>query len=371
MKQVRAALIGFGGMGSQYAEIIYGGKVEGLLLTGICCRNKTGQETIKRLYPDIAIYGDSDEMFQKRCEFDALIIVTPHDTHVPLGLKAVGYGLHVLCDKPLGVSASEVKLLMSAADEAGVRLGTIFNTRGKAGYQAVKRLVDEGELGEITRAVWVCNAFFRSPAYHNSAAWRSTWAGEHGGLLVNQCQHYLDIWQWIFGMPDFVDALVEYGKFTDILVDDSVDVRLSYRNGLRGNFISSSGENPGVNRLELWGTKGRLTVEDGALVTFEENRISTKEFNEVNQEIYGKPEYDTKAVELTVQKEPYSCIFQGFVDSILGKGDMLSDGQDGLNTLTLANAAYLSSWLGKGVELPLDDYLYSVMLEKKIKESEL
>lgn len=367
MKHVRAALIGFGGMGSKYVEMIRKGNVEGLSLAGICCRNKKGQETIKENYPDIAIYQDSDDMFRHRADYDALIIVTPHDTHVPLGLEAVGYGLHVLCDKPLGISTSEARTLCTAANTAGVKLGTIFNTRGNEGYRALKELIDSGELGKLSRTVWVCNTFFRTPAYHNSADWRSTWSGEHGGLLVNQCQHFLDIWQWIFGMPDSVDAYVEYGKFTGIEVDDSFDLRLSYKSGLRGSFISSSGENPGINRLEIWGTKGRLTVENGNLVVFAENIVSTGEFNETNTDVYGKLEYQNREVVLPPQKEHYSYIFQGFADSILGKGTMISDGQDGLNTLTLANAAYLSSWLGKSVELPMDDELYAAMLEEKIR----
>ena len=367
MEQVKAALIGYGGMGSKYAEIIHSGQAGTMSLVGICCRNQKGQQEIRAKYPELTIYRDSEDMFAHRSDFDTVIIVTPHDTHAEIGLRAIGLGLHVLCDKPLGISSKEARDLCEAATEAGVKLGTIFNVRANPGYQKAKEMIGKGELGDISRAVWICNTWFRTMAYHKSAPWRSTWAGERGGLLINQCQHYLDIWQWLFGMPEQIDACLEYGRFNPIQVDDSVDIRMGYENGMRGNFISSTGETPGVNRLEIWGTKGRLTVENNNTVTFEKNEVSTVEFGSCNTDIYGSIGHSCVRLETRMEEEAYSCVMRRFAEAVCQEGTMIADGTDGLNTLTLANGAYLSSWLEKKIILPFDEELYEEMLKQKIE----
>lgn len=369
MKHVRVVIIGFGGMGSQYAKLICEGKAEGVVLSGICCRNIKGRAKIQEQYPSIRIYQNVEDTFEHRDEFDAVVIVTPHDSHVEIGEKAAAAGKHILCDKPAGISTKEVRRLASAAKEAGISYAMIFNKRRKRVYERARELLDLGVLGKINRVVWVANTWFRTPAYHNSAPWRSTWSGEHGGLLINQCQHDLDIWQWLFGMPDAVYASLDFGKYNDFDVDDGADIQFFYDNGLHGTFISSSGENPGVNRLEVWGTKGRLCIEDDRVLTFDENVMSTSEFAKVNTELYGRLNY--------VNKEQYTdtgdsgsdvgyvSVFQNFADHIIQGTKLYADGKDGLNTLMLANGAYLSAWLEKKIYFPIDDELYTLLLRQK------
>ena len=308
-------------------------------------------------------------MFGCKDEFDAAVVVTPHATHVEIGKMAAAAGKHILLDKPAGISTKEVKELLVAAERAGVSLGMIFNTRMNRVFFRAKEMIERGELGRLNRAVWISNIWFRTPAYHNSASWRSTWAGEHGGLLINQSQHFLDVWQWLFGMPDHVLATVECGKYSDITVDDSMDVQFFYDNGLHGTFIASSGEYPGVNRLEIWGTKGRLCIEDSSQILFDENVVPTDEFSSRNQEIYGMPEHHAR--EITVEKrgaEGYQKIFRNFTDHLRYGEPLLATGEDGLRGVMIANGAYLSSWLKKKVDFPIDDERYAAMLEEKAAE---
>ena len=267
MEQVRAVVIGFGGMGRQYAQLVRDGEIAGMRLTGICCRNEKGQAVIREEYPGVAVYTDVDDTFAHEKEFDAVIVVTPHATHVEIGKRAFAAGKHVLCDKPAGVSVKEVEGLLAEARRAGTSFAMMFNCRVAPSFAKAKEIVAAGGLGTVTRAVWVCNNWFRTTCYHKSAPWRSSWAGEHGGLLINQCQHYLDLWQWILGMPDQLDASIDFGKYNDFDVDDSVDIRFLYDSGLRGSFISASGENPGVNRFEIWGTKGMISIEGNEKLT--------------------------------------------------------------------------------------------------------
>lgn len=366
MDAVRTVVIGYGGMGSKYVEMLHKGEVEGMSLTGICCRNAKGQARIRAEYPYADVYANVDEVFAHKDEFDAVVIVTPHGTHVAMGIMAAQAGKHILMDKPAGVSAGEVKRLLEAVKESGVSFGMIFNTRMKGAYGKGKAFLEEGRLGKVTRAVWVCNTWYRTPAYHHSSPWRSTWRGEHGGLLINQCQHYLDIWQWLLGMPDEVYASIDMGKYSDIAVDDSFDLQFFYKSGLRGTFISSTGEYPGTNRLEIWGTKGRLTVEDGTRIFFDENSIPTDEFAKVNREAFGRPDHCLKEIPAENHEGmEYRLIFQKFTDHLLYGKEMAADGEDGMHSVMMANGAYLSSWLNKRISFPVDDILYEQMLKAR------
>ena len=369
MEKIRAAVVGFGGMGRQYVQMLDNGEIDDMVLAGVCCRNEKGQNEIRTAYPGVSVYPNVEAKFGCKDEFDAAVVVTPHATHVEIGKMAAAAGKHILLDKPAGISTKEVKELLVAAERAGVSLGMIFNTRMNRVFFRAKEMIERGELGRLNRAVWISNIWFRTPAYHNSASWRSTWAGEHGGLLINQSQHFLDVWQWLFGMPDHVLATVECGKYSDITVDDSMDVQFFYDNGLHGTFIASSGEYPGVNRLEIWGTKGRLCIEDSSQILFDENVVPTDEFSSRNQEIYGMPEHHAR--EITVEKrgaEGYQKIFRNFTDHLRYGEPLLATGEDGLRGVMIANGAYLSSWLKKKVDFPIDDERYAAMLEEKAAE---
>lgn len=367
MEQVRAAVIGFGGMGSKYAKMIYDGEIKGMVLAGVCCRNARGQEILRTEYPGTAIYPSDEDMLEHKEEFDAALIVTPHTSHVEIGMKMVKAGKHILMDKPAGVCAGEVRELAEAAEEAGVSFGMIFNVRMNPVFQKAKELLEQGALGTVTRAVWICNTWYRTPAYHRSAPWRSSWNGECGGLLINQSQHYLDIWQWLVGMPDGVLATLDYGKYNDFDVDDSADIQFFYRNGIHGTFITASGENPGVNRLELWGTKGRLTIEDTERLYLDENVMSTDEFARVNQEVYGRLEHHLREIPVEQNEMGYQKLITNFADHILHGTPLLADGQEGLKAVRIMNGAYLSSWLEKKVSLPVEEALYLEKLREKQK----
>ena len=373
-QQLRMALIGFGGMGQTYAGMIYAGMVPGMVLTGVCCRNRAGQEKLRAEFPNVAVYADAEEMARRESEYDGVLIVTPHTSHVPLGLKFAALGKHLLLDKPAGVSAGDVEQLTKICDGKGVAFGMVFNNRQLPAFRAAKAFLDAGRLGQLHRAVWVCNSWYRSPAYHRSASWRSSWNGECGGLMLNQNPHYLDMWQWFFGLPDRVYADMGFGRYNDFLVDDAVDIQFSYDSGFHGTFISATGEAPGVNRLEIWGTLGKLTVEDGARVFFDENELSIEEFGRINTEKFASIPHHVKELELEAAENPYGRVFENFARHVLYGDALFADGQDGLRTARLTNAIYVSGWEERRVTLPVDSRRYEAGLlqrqELENKEAE-
>ena len=371
MNQLRTALIGFGGMGQQYAQMLRDGGVEDMVLTGVCCRNARGQELLRQSYPGVAVYPDADDLFTHSDDFDVLVIVTPHTSHVELGMRAAKAGKHILIDKPAGTTVCEVQELLDCARECHVTCGMIFNVRMYPAYRKAQELLDSGVLGPLQRAVWMCNSWYRSPAYHRSSSWRSTWQGERGGLLINQCQHCFDVWQSLLGMPERIWADVAYGRYNDFQVDDAVDIQMRYANGLHGTFIASSGENPGVNRLEIWGTKGKLCVEDHTKVTLDTNLVDTDTFARTNTEIYAVPGHESREIPVSEDfSDSYQRVFSNFAAHVLRGTPLAESGEDGLNSVTLANGAYLSSWLGQPVTLPLDGAQYDVLLREHIQEEQ-
>ena len=349
---VRIGLIGFGGMGRLYAQMIHGGMISGMTLSGVCSRNQEGQNLLREKFAGVAIYADAEEMAAHEADYDAVLIVTPHTSHVQLGYMFAKLGKHILMDKPAGISGGEVEGLTRYCDSRGLAFSVIFCNRNLPVFKAMKEKLESGVLGTLHRAVWVCNDWYRSPAYHASAGWRSSWNGECGGMMINQNPHFLDMWNWYFGLPDQVYASMEFGRYNDFLVDDAVDLQMFYRNGFHGTFISATGEAPGINRLEVWGSKGRLTLE-GNKITFAENQPSIEEFAKINTEKFAKIPYTVHEEVYDGQVNSHGLVMQNFADHLLHGEPLRINGWDGLREVQLANAVYVSGWEERKVTLPV------------------
>ena len=370
MDKLKVALIGFGGMGRIYAQMIQYGMVPNMALTGVCCRNPEGQALLREKFPNVAVYADAEDMAGHAEDYDAVIIVTPHTTHIPIGWQFAKLGKHILMDKPAGISAGEVEGLVRCCEEQKLAFSMLFNNRQLPIFRAMKEKLDSGILGILHRAVWVCNDWYRSPAYHSSAGWRSSWSGECGGMMVNQNPHFLDMWNCFFGLPDRVYASVEFGRYNGFLVDDAIDLQLFYNNGFHGTFVSATGEAPGINRLEIWGSKGRLTME-GNRITFAENELSTEEFGRMNTEKFAKIPYAVREEVFDQQVNPYGIIMENFASYILSGEELLTTGWDGLRQVQLANAIYVSGWEEKKVSVPVpaEQYLNGLRARQKAEQN--
>ena len=367
-KQIRIALIGFGSMGRNYTAMLAGNLVPELKLTGVCCRNAGGQQMLRQQYPNIMIYENMDAMVQHRADFDAVLIVTPHTTHISIAMEMTKLGKHILLDKPAGIFAGEVRELAQFCRDQGLAFGMIFNNRRLPAFRKAKELLENGTLGTLHRAVWVCNSWYRSPAYHRSSPWRSSWNGECGGLMTNQNPHYLDMWQWFFGMPDRVWADMGFGRYNDFSVDDAVDIQFSYDSGFHGTFVSATGEAPGINRLEVWGSKGKLTLEDGRRLILDKNKVSTEDFGRTNQEMFATIPHEAREIVLDPVGNPYVEVFGNFARHLLTGEPLYADGWDGVKTAELTNAIYVSGWEECRVRVPVSEERFCRGLELRQKE---
>ena len=171
----------------------------------------------------------------------------------------------------------------------GLIFAAMFQIRAEPRYKKIKKLLTEGELGEIVRVNWIITDWYRTEAYYSSGGWRATWRGEGGGVLLNQCPHNLDLLQWLCGMPARVHGFCQFGRYHNIEVEDNVTAYLEYANGGTGVFITSTGEAPGTNRFEIAGTRGKFVLEQ-AKIAFTRNEASMSEFGKSAKTGFARPE---------------------------------------------------------------------------------
>ena len=363
MDKVRIGIIGIGNMGSGHAKNIVGGKVPNMELAAVCDINPERLAWAKENCPDAEQFDDAIKMLDSG-KVDAVIVATPHYFHPVYVTEALKRDIHVISEKPAGVYTKAVREVNELAARSKATYAIMFNQRTNCVYRKMKEIVDSGAMGQIRRTNWIITDWYRSQSYYDSGAWRATWSGEGGGVLMNQCPHNLDLWQWICGMPVKVRAFCHEGKWHDIEVEDDVTAYVEYENGATGTFITTTGDAPGTNRLEISGEMGKIVCENDKL-TFYHNKVSDIEFCKSATAGFDKPECEIVQVETDGRNLQHVEVLNRFAAAILRGEALVANGREGINGLTLSNAMHLSSWLDKTVDLPFDEDLYLAELNKR------
>ena len=369
MDKVRIGIVGVGNIGTAHANTLFAGKVEGAVLGAVCDISSDRRDFAKENYLGVEIFDDYNQMFASGL-IDAVIVSTPHKLHCDIAMDALHAGLNVLVEKPVDITVSKAKAINELVKTTDKKFAIMFNQRTNDVFAKAREIVKSGALGELKRTVWIITNWYRTQRYYDSAGWRATWAGEGGGVLLNQAPHNLDLWQWTCGMPIEVQANCEVGKYHNIEVEDDVTLLTRYENGATGMFVTSTGEFPGTNRLEISGTSGKIVVENGTLKWWklpeDEREIC---FNATDLFPSIKCEYE-EFVTQSKDGEAHKKIIQNYVNSILNGEELLSPGTDGIYELTLSNAAYLSSWKGGvPIKLPFDTQEFDTILGERQKNS--
>ena len=372
MSNLRLAIIGLGNMGT--AHLDYLPQVPGVEVSAVC---DTSAAKLDRGVKKLAAAGvtaraftSPDELLEAKVA-DAVVIVTPHYDHAPIGIKAFETGHHVLVEKPIAVSVKAARELIDAAKKHPNQVfGIMFNQRSNPMYAKLRQLVADGELGEITRVTWLITDWFRTHTYYASGGWRATWSGEGGGVIINQCPHNLDLLQWITGlMPKRVTAVGFVGKTHPIEVEDEMSAILEYPNGAIGHFVTSTGEYPGTNRLEICGDRGKIVAERGKL-TFTRNVKSAREMNETSPDSFATIE--TWDIDVKYPRQPamgeHERVMRNFRDACVNGTPLLAPGEEGLKGLETGNAMTMSAMQKRSVDIPLDGDEYDALLIDLAKE---
>ena len=382
METVRFGIIGTGFMGGNHARWLHEGNIPGARLAAVCdidpARLAWAQE---RFGADLAVYTDYKALLTSGT-VDAVLIATPHYLHPVIAIEALSAGLHTLVEKPAGVYTRKVREMnAAAAAHPELVFGMMFNQRMNPLYQKVKELVSSGAIGELRHVNWIITSWYRPQKYYEQSAWRATWVGEGGGVLANQAPHQIDLLQWICGMPCRVNAQLKYGSHRMITVEDDVVATFTYPNGATGVFVTCTHDILGTDRLEIFGNKGKIVIEDSRRASIrilrrpEEDLNATLTFDDVRALVRGtgtgEKLYDETVLDIPDQwGVQHQEVLKNFTEAIRTGTPLIAPGQDGVLGLTLSNAMHLSSWTGGPVDIPFDENVFFELLQQKITQEQ-
>jgi predicted dehydrogenase len=358
--KVRLAVIGAGAMGSMHVHDIP--NLPNAELAAVCDIDRSRADSFAQQF-GVPAYYDYHALLEKG-GVDGVVIATPHYDHTPIAIDFMGRGVNVMSEKPIAVHTRDARKMIAAYEQAkqkhpGLVFAIMFQQRTYGFWQKIKQMIDGGELGRLVRATWIITDWFRSQSYYDNGGWRATWSGEGGGVLLNQCPHNLDLFQWFLGLPRRVTGFAAIGKYHNIEVEDEVTGFFEYENGLVGHFVTTTAESPGTNRLEIIGDYGKLIFENHAL-TFHRNASSMIEFIQTCPRSFDKVENETVDVPYDHHGQPgHRIMLENFASAILSGEPLVAPGVEGIRGLALGNAIMLSSFLKQTVELPFDDDLYA------------
>ena len=374
MSKIRLGIIGYGNMGSGHTKNIFKGKCPEVALTAIADINPERLEMARRLAAEMnqpcpALFDDASKMMDSGL-VDAILVAVPHYDHPRYVIEALEKGLHAMSEKPAGVYTKQVREMIAVADQhPELTFGMMFNQRTNCVYRKMREILQSGELGQIRRTSWIITNWYRPQSYYDSGAWRATWSGEGGGVLLNQCPHQLDLWQWICGMPVTMDVKMHFGKWHDIEVEDDVTAYCTYANGATGTFITSTGDTPGSNRFEIVCDGGTLLCDGKDELIMYKLDVPEPEFTKTYKGGFGHPNAERIVVETDGENPQHVGVLNAFAAHILRGEPLVADGREGINGLTISNAMHLSAWLGQEVKIPFDEDLYYDELMKRVATS--
>ena len=381
MNKVRYGIIGIGKMGGTHAKKLLKNFDKNATLVAVSDVEAKRKAWAEATLKGVKFYGDYKELLADPA-VDAVIVATPHYLHPVIAIEALRAGKHVLTEKPAGVYTAQVREMNEeAAKHPDQVFGIMYNQRTNPLYREAKRVIESGEMGEIKHISWIITNWYRPQAYYDQGGWRGTWAGEGGGVLINQCPHQLDLFQWLGGMPKSVRGFAKTAVKRNISVENDVTFYTEYANGASGVFVTSTHDFPGTNRLEISGDGGRIVIEQNLLsekFVFNKLKIKEEEFNRNNTKFMPQiPQ--TKIVKRTTLLQnairlgligQHMNIIRNFSKAVLFGEPLIAPGAEGINGLTLSNAVHLSSWLGKTVELPIDEKAFKSELDLRIAEEQ-
>jgi predicted dehydrogenase len=364
------AIVGVGNMGRPHARDVH--ELANTELVAVCDINRPRADRVASEFGIPAYYDYRDLL--ANAEVEGLLIATPHYDHTPISIAALEQGIHVLVEKPIAVHVKDALSMIEAYEAArserpDLIFAAMFMQRTYGHYLKIKELIDSGELGRLVRTTWIITDWFRTQIYYDSGGWRATWAGEGGGVLLNQCPHNLDLYQWFVGLPTRVTGFAQIGKYHDIEVEDEVTAYFEHDNGMVGHFVTSTAESPGTNRLEIVGEKGKLVLEN-EMLTFHRNRGSMLRFIQEAKGGFDKVEHSVEDVPFHHHGQPgHRLIIENFARAIREGEALIAPAVQGLQSVMLGNAIMLSSFQQRTVELPIDEDVYKKKLTELIQHS--
>jgi predicted dehydrogenase len=347
VNEIGVGVIGIGHAGARHAQALVDGAVPGARLTAVADLQSDRAQSFH--VPVL----DASELVHAP-GVDAVVIATPHLSHLALAAQALGARRHVLVEKPLGVDTAECNDVLLEYGRQGPErplFGVVHDHRADPRFRWLSSLLKRGELGRVERVVWQATDYFRTEAYYAESPWRGSFAREGGGLLVNQAPHLFDTLVWLFGAPRRALGVCRFGRFHEIEVEDDVTAHFDFASGMSALVIAGTGEAPGTSRLEVSADRGRAVLE-GNEATVHRNRESASGYR--RREASGRPRADVERVVFPQEGRTGLLLLQNFVAAIRGEARLLAPAEQAKHAVELANAVLWSCLSERPIDLPLD-----------------
>ena len=362
MDKVRIGVIGTGGMGSAHIHLIKG--IEEVELTAVC---DVDEKVCERVSVENEVRGfvDYRELVDSGL-VDAVIVATPHYSHPPISVYAMLHGLHVLSEKPVAATVKAADAMNRAAQGTSLKFAVMYQRRTTPLYQAARKLIEEGRVGELYRTCCI-DTHFRSKAYYDSAGWRATWKGEGGGVTINQAPHGIDVFMSLGGLPSRVTAQTATRRH-DIEVEDEASAMLEYENGAIGYYHTSTTEAPTTEYMEFCGETGKLVISNGKL-TLWTLEMPVQVFSDTSEGMWASPRAVEEEIVLEERESGHAAVIRNFARSILYDEPLITPGVEGIWTVEFINALILSGKKGRPVDIPVDHEEYEAFIEEMRRSS--
>ena len=359
MPEIATALVGCGRAGEIHASAL--DALPESLFRAVCGRDADRTRAFAERF-GVQAYSDVAEMVTSE-QVEAVCIATPHPAHVAPAVAALEAGAHALVEKPLAVSLEDCDAMLTAADASGVKLGVVSQRRLYEPVQRMRQAIDAGKIGNPSLGV-VTVLGWRSDDYYSMDAWRGTWDGEGGGVLVNQALHQLDLLQWFMGPITEV-----YGRWGNINhpsidVDDTAVAVVRFAAGGLASIVVSNSQKPGLYaKVHIHGDNGAsigVQTDGGAMFIAGVSDILDPPFNDLwtipDEESKMGPwrDEDKAAFESVDPTLHYHRMqIQEFLRSVSAGRDPMVTGLDGRKTVELFTAIYRSQQTGGPIALPV------------------
>lgn len=365
--QLRFGILGLGAIGQRYMRHLTAGAVVGAKV--VAASDLTSECEAEALTAGIAFFPSAGAMFASG-DIDSVIITTPAYCRADLVDCALHHGLGVVADKPVALHLADAERLETRVGLHIRPVSVMFNHRTDPAYQFVRELLLAGSLGELVRVSWYISHYFRTNAYYSASPWRGTWAGEGGGVLMNQCHHQIDLFNWLFGLPLRVRAFARTSERRDIEVDDSVTAYMLLPGGCEATLVASTHDFPRRDRLEIVGTRGYLLKEYGH-ITLGHFSCDTGDMirRAPNSSTKVEPTVETQELDFPDNGTQHAGVLRNHVEAFNGCAALIANWSDGIRALHLSNALAHSAYKDCWVDLPLNATEFACGLQLRIATS--
>jgi len=341
-RKIRFAIVGCGRISKNHFGSVEKHK-DNIELVSIC---DVDPEILKQHEDQYHISGYSrlEDMLEKE-ELDLVAICTPSGIHADQAATAAKKGVHVMTEKPMATRWQDGLRMVKACDEARVRLFVVKQNRRNSTLQLLKRAMGEKRFGKIHMVH--LNVFWTRPQeYYDQAAWRGTWEFD-GGAFMNQASHYIDLLDWLIGPIDKVQAMMSTTR--DIEVEDTGVMNVRWRNGTLGSASITMLTYPKnlEGSITILGEKGTVRVGGVAV-----NDIQLWEFDEPRD--YDQQIKEANYKTTSVYGFGHPLYYKNVIDVLRGEAEPETDGREGLKSLEILIAAYLSARDSSTISLPLE-----------------